>query len=71
MKAAANKHRLKWNSLLWVLAMAMPAFFHLVLSGTRFPWPLIFPLLLFGPMLASNRMLAEAASDATSGQDPE
>jgi hypothetical protein len=70
MKNGYRKHLLKWNTLLWLAAMALPACFSVVFATTRFPWQIVVPLLLIGPMLASNKMLAVAlgappqASDA-------
>lgn len=65
MKPTDKKHLLKWNTLLWLAAMLLPAGFSLALAATKFPWPLIVPLLLLGPMLASNKMLAQAIGEAT------
>jgi hypothetical protein len=64
MKSTDQKNLLKWNTILWLAAMALPAGFSLALAGTKFPWPLIVPLLLVGPMLASNKMLAQAMGDS-------
>jgi hypothetical protein len=60
MKNTDKKNLLKWNSILWIAAMALPAFFSIAFASTKFPWPIILPLLLLGPMLASNRMLTLA-----------
>lgn len=72
MNSTDKKHLLKWNTILWLAAMVLPAGFNLALAGTKFPWPLIVPLLLVGPMLASNKMLAQAsrASTETSAPNP-
>jgi hypothetical protein len=61
----SDKKNLKWNSLLWLLAMVMPAFCNIAFAGTKFPWPLLLPLLLFGPMLASNKMIAQAGGESS------
>jgi hypothetical protein len=53
------------NTILWLTAMALPAVLHFALASTKFPWPVILPLLLFGAMLASNSMLAKAIGDTT------
>ena len=50
---------------MWLMAMLLPALLHFGLGTTRFPWPVILPLLLIGTMLASNRMVGEAAGDST------
>jgi hypothetical protein len=64
----SKKTLLKWNTILWLLAMALPAFFNLAFAGTKFPWPLILPLLLLGPMLASNKMVLQASESAAPAQ---
>ena len=60
MTTAAKNHRMIWNSALWIMAMALPAFFYFALASTKFPWPIIVPLLLVGPMLLSNKFVAHA-----------
>ncbi|HSH95109.1 MAG TPA: hypothetical protein VK968_13240 [Roseimicrobium sp.] len=65
MKDTEKKHLLKWNTILWLAAMVLPAIFNIALGSTKFPWPLLLPLLLFGPMLASNRMLIQAIGKTT------
>jgi fatty acid desaturase len=70
MKDNEKKHLLKWNTILWLAAMALPAFFSLAFAATKFPWPLLLPLLLLGPMLASNKMIARALEAATNAPSP-
>jgi hypothetical protein len=65
MKRADKKHLLKWNTILWLAAMVLPAFFSIALASTKFPWPILVPLLLLGPMLASNKMIAQAIGETT------
>lgn len=65
MKSSDKKRLLKWNTLLWLAAMVLPACFSIAFAATKFPWPMILPLLLFGPMLASNRMLTQAIGQPT------
>jgi hypothetical protein len=60
-----SKHLLKWNILLWLTAMVMPVALSFAFAATKFPWQIIVPFLLFGPMLGSNRMLM-LATDASS-----
>lgn len=60
MNDADKKKMIKGNSLLWLVAMIMPAFFSFALSGTKFPWPVVLPFLLLGLMLASNKLLTRA-----------
>jgi hypothetical protein len=65
MKSTDKKNLLKWNSILWLAAMVLPAFFSIAFASTKFPWPMILPLLLLGPMLASNKMLAHAIGESS------
>jgi hypothetical protein len=64
MKNSEKKNQLKWNTILWLVAMVLPAFFSLAFASANFPWPMILPLLLIGPMLASNKMLSQAIDDS-------
>lgn len=70
VKNSAKKTLLKWNTLLWLAAMALPCVFSIAFASTRFPWPLILPLLLTGPMLASNKMMAQAYEASTDAARP-
>jgi hypothetical protein len=63
-KSQKNK-LLTTNTILWLTAMVLPVVLHFALASTKFPWPVILPLLLFGPMLASNSMLTKAIGDTT------
>ena len=60
MPTAEKNDRMLWNSALWIMAMALPAFFYFTLASTKFPWPIVVPLLLVGPMLLSNKFVAQA-----------
>jgi hypothetical protein len=64
MKSLEKKSMLKWNTMLWLLAMALPGFFSIAFASAKFPWPMILPLLLIGPMLASNKMLSQAIGES-------
>ena len=70
MKNTEKKNLLKWNTILWLTAMVLPAFFSIAFASTKFPWPMILPLLLLGPMLGSNKMLIQAIGDSTDTQIP-
>ena len=70
MKNSDKKHLLKWNTILWLAAMVLPAFFNIAFASTKFPWPMILPLLLIGPMLVSNKMLTKAIGQSTDAQNP-
>jgi len=64
MKNSEKKNLLKWNTILWLAAMALPAFFSIAFASAKFPWQIIVPLLLIGPMLVSNKMLTQAIGDS-------
>ena len=70
MKHADKKSLLKWNTLLWLAAMLMPAFFSIAFAAAKFPWPMIMPLLLIGPMLSSNKMIIQAFDESPDGPKP-
>ena len=70
MKNTEKKNLLKWNTILWLAAMVLPAFFSIAFASTKFPWPMILPLLLIGPMLVSNKMLAHALDESTDATNP-
>ena len=70
MKNSDKKNLLKWNTILWLAAMVLPAFFSIAFASTKFPWPMILPLLLIGPMLASNKMLAQAIGESADESGP-
>ena len=65
MTKSEKSKLLTTNTILWLMAMALPAALHFALGSTRFPWPLLLPLLLFGAMLASNNMLGKAIGAPT------
>jgi hypothetical protein len=64
MNNTEKKNLLKWNTILWLAAMALPALFSIAFASTKFPWQIIVPLLLIGPMLVSNKMLTQAIGDS-------
>ena len=70
MKNTHKKNLLKWNTILWLTAMISPAFFSIAFASTKFPWPMILPLLLLGPMLASNKMLNQAIGETADAPKP-
>jgi hypothetical protein len=65
MNNSGNSKPLLWNSVLWLAAMVLPAFLSIALSGTKFPWQVIVPMVLIGPMLASNKLLRQAMREST------
>jgi hypothetical protein len=71
MKHTERKNMLKWNTILWLAAMALPAFFSIAFASTKFPWPMILPLLLLGPMLFSNKMLTQAIGESADAPKPD
>jgi hypothetical protein len=60
MTANEKKNLMRWNTILWMVAMILPAVLSLALAGTKFPWQIVVPFLLFGCLLGSKKMLAEA-----------
>jgi hypothetical protein len=70
MKNSEKKNMLKWNTILWLVAMALPALFSIAFASAKFPWPMILPLLLIGPMLVSNKMLSQAIGDSIDAPMP-
>lgn len=67
MKNSEKNKLLKWNTILWLFAMVLPAVFSFALASTKFPWPVIVPFLLLGCLLASNKMLVQAIGKTTEG----
>jgi hypothetical protein len=65
MTTSEKTRLLKINTICWLAGIALPAVLHFALASTKFPWPIIVPLLLIGPMLASNKMLDKAIGDTT------
>ncbi len=63
MTTAEKKRLLKKNTVLWLAAMALPVGLSFALAATKFPWQILVPLLLFGPMFASNNMLTKAIGE--------
>lgn len=59
-----KKKLLQTNAILWLIAMLLPALFHFTLGATKFPWPVLVPLLLIGCLLASNNLIAKAAGES-------
>ena len=71
MTTSEKKSMLKWNTLLWLAAMALPVLLSFALVSTKFPWQVVVPFLLFGFMLASNKMLNHAIGETTCQTDPQ
>ena len=65
MKNTDSKKLLKWNTILWLAAMVIPVCLSFAFAATKFPWQIIIPMLLIGPMLASNKMLSQALRQST------
>jgi fatty acid desaturase len=68
MNDSRKSYLVKWNTILWLAAMAAPAVFSIAFASNKFPWPMILPFLLFGPMLGSNKMLIRAMGESGSAQ---
>jgi hypothetical protein len=63
MTKSEKSKMLMWNTILWLVAMVLPGFFHIAFASTKFPWPVILPFALFGCLLASNKMLSRAIGE--------
>jgi hypothetical protein len=70
MTKSTKSKLIKQNIICWLAAILLPVILHVGLSGTKFPWPIILPLLLFPAMLASNSLLSKAAGDASDDSTP-
>ena len=71
MKTSEKKNILKLNTLLWLAAMVLPVLFSFAFASTRFPWQLVLPFLLVGPMLASNKLLNNALGETANQTTPQ
>ena len=71
MKSPEKKKLMKWNTILWLAAILLPGFFSIAFASTKFPWQILLPLLLLGPMLASNKMLARAIGESADASKPD
>ena len=69
MTTSEKQKALGTNSLLWLPAMVLPTVFYFAFASVLFPWPLILPLLLLVPMLASNQILAKAIGKPIDEED--
>lgn len=65
MNNSDKKNLLKRNTILWLVAMVLPAVLSFAFESTKFPWQIVTPLLLVGCLLASNKMLAQAIGQTT------
>ncbi len=70
MTKSEKSRLLKLNTVCWLTALVVPMVLHYGLSSTKFPWPVILPALLLGPMLASNNLLSKASGDAADDSAP-
>lgn len=71
MKTPAQTSALKWNTFMWLMAMILPAVFNIAFAATKFPWPVVLPLLLIGPMLVSNKLVSQAAGKPEGSPEPD
>lgn len=67
MTTSEKKKMLTANAYLWVAAIALPLILHFGLSSTKFPWPMLVPLLLIWPAIFSNQLLSKAIGEPTDG----
>lgn len=63
MTKSEKKKTLTANACLWVAAIVVPVICHFGFAGTKFPWPILIPLLLLWPAVASNQMLSKAIGE--------
>ncbi|MSU47895.1 MAG: hypothetical protein EXS37_02180 [Opitutus sp.] len=70
MTTSEKSRLLKINSACWIAAMILPIILQLSLGSTKFPWPILIPMLLLGPLLASNQMLSKAIGHPTDDASP-
>ncbi len=70
MKTFDQKTSLKWNTILWLTAMVLPWVLSVAFASTRFPWPIILPMILLGPMLASNNLVTRAFRESADDSKP-
>ena len=70
MKNSEKKNLLKWNTILWLVAMVLPVGLSFAFASTRFPWQIIVPFSLLGCLLCSNKMLAQAIGQTTDDANP-
>ena len=60
MTKSEKKKMLTANACLWVAAIVLPLICHFGFASTKFPWPIIIPLLLIWPAMFSNNLLSKA-----------
>ncbi len=65
MTKSEKKKMLTTNACLWVAAIAVPLILHFGLESTKFPWPMLIPLLLIWPAVFSNQLLSNAIGEPT------
>ena len=65
MTKAEKNGLLLWNSIIWIAAMVLPGVLYLTLGSTKFPWPIMVPLLFIGFLLYSNKVLLKVIGEPT------
>ena len=68
MTKSEKQKALGTNSLLWLPAIILPAVLHFAFASSFFPWPLLLPFLLLGPMMVPNQILAKAIGEPIEGK---
>ena len=63
MTKSEKKKTLTANACLWVAAILLPVICYFGFAGTKFPWPILIPMLLLWPAVASNQMLSKAIGE--------
>ncbi len=69
MTKSEKKRTLTTNTCLWIAAIILPVICHFGFASTKFPWPILIPLLLIWPAVVSNQMLSRAIGEPA--EDPE
>ena len=69
MTKSEKKKTLTANACLWLAAILLPVICHIGFASTKFPRPILIPLLLIWPALFSNQMLSMAIREPA--EDPE
>jgi hypothetical protein len=65
MTQGEKNRLLLWNSMIWIAAMVLPFVLNVTLGSTKFPWPVLLPLLFIGFLLYSNSVLSRVIGETS------
>ena len=65
MTQGEKNRLLLWNSMIWIAAMVLPFVLNVTLGSTKFPWPVLVPLLFIGFLLYSNSVLSRVIGETS------